>query len=107
MTAMTGMLGGTRREPEPTGQRPIPRLSYEGGAGLDVYGPRALAADGIPLLLAEVAGSQLAFRTARASRGDSLQDGDLNAMVRLPCCEADPGLGRANSAAGGEPLHDA
>jgi Fe-S cluster biogenesis protein NfuA/nitrite reductase/ring-hydroxylating ferredoxin subunit len=92
-------------EPALDGQRPNRWLPLEGGAELRGGELRVLAADGVPLLLANIAGALVAYRNACASCGGSLQDGDLVAtMLRCPHCEVEFDLRRAGRAGGGEPL---
>jgi Fe-S cluster biogenesis protein NfuA/nitrite reductase/ring-hydroxylating ferredoxin subunit len=80
-------------------------LALEHAADLEPGGLRVLAADGNPLLLANVAGALLAYRNVCASCGEALNDGSLDAgMLRCPHCQVEFDLRRAGRAAGGEPL---
>jgi Fe-S cluster biogenesis protein NfuA/nitrite reductase/ring-hydroxylating ferredoxin subunit len=66
---------------------------------------RAIEVDGVPLLLARVDGSLLAYRDACAACGEPMHGGRLaGGMLRCPSCGADFDLPRAGRAAGGEPL---
>jgi Fe-S cluster biogenesis protein NfuA/nitrite reductase/ring-hydroxylating ferredoxin subunit len=64
-----------------------------------------LTVDGAQLLLANVAGSLLAYRNECASCGDRLDDGELRAAILCcPRCGAEFDLQRAGRALGAEPL---
>jgi Fe-S cluster biogenesis protein NfuA/nitrite reductase/ring-hydroxylating ferredoxin subunit len=73
-----------------------------------LLGPGAVSlvsADGVTMLLANVAGTLLAYRDECASCGQTLADASLEAgMLRCSRCDADFDLRRAGRAAGGEPL---
>jgi Fe-S cluster biogenesis protein NfuA/nitrite reductase/ring-hydroxylating ferredoxin subunit len=65
----------------------------------------AFDADGTPLLVANVAGSLLAYRDACASCGATLHNGELlGRMLRCGECGVEFDLPRAGRAAGNEPL---
>jgi nitrite reductase/ring-hydroxylating ferredoxin subunit len=66
---------------------------------------RTVTVDGVPLLLADVDGSLLAYADECASCGEPLREGDLDgSMLRCPSCAVEFDLPRAGRAAGGEPL---
>lgn len=76
-------------------------LSVETGPG-EV---RALAVDATDLLVANVAGSLLAYRNECASCGERLDGGELDgAILACPHCRAEFDLPHAGRAVGGEPL---
>jgi Fe-S cluster biogenesis protein NfuA/nitrite reductase/ring-hydroxylating ferredoxin subunit len=65
----------------------------------------ALDADGVRLVLANVAGSLLAYEDRCASCGEALGRAELDGgMLRCPACKVEFDLPRAGRAAGGEPL---
>jgi Fe-S cluster biogenesis protein NfuA/nitrite reductase/ring-hydroxylating ferredoxin subunit len=85
--------------------RPPRWVPLEPESGLEPGGLRALDADGVALLLANVEGSLLAYRDTCAACGDPLHDGELHGhMLRCPSCAVEFDLPRAGRAAGGEPL---
>jgi len=65
-----------------------------------------LSAEGVPMVIANVSGTLLAYRDECASCGETLAEGALDAdgMLRCAHCGADFDLTRAGRAAGGEPL---
>jgi Fe-S cluster biogenesis protein NfuA/nitrite reductase/ring-hydroxylating ferredoxin subunit len=66
---------------------------------------RTLDADGVGLVLANVAGSLLAYEDRCAACGEALGLAELDGgMLRCPACEVEFDLPRAGRAAGGEPL---
>jgi Fe-S cluster biogenesis protein NfuA/nitrite reductase/ring-hydroxylating ferredoxin subunit len=68
-------------------------------------GMRTLTVDGFGLLLADVAGSLLAYADECASCGEPLREAALHgSMLRCQSCAVEFDLPRAGRAAGGEPL---
>jgi Fe-S cluster biogenesis protein NfuA/nitrite reductase/ring-hydroxylating ferredoxin subunit len=66
---------------------------------------RPLTVDGVPLVLASVGGTLVAYGDECASCGGPLGEAELRSgMLRCPACEVEFDLPRAGRAAGGEPL---
>jgi Fe-S cluster biogenesis protein NfuA/nitrite reductase/ring-hydroxylating ferredoxin subunit len=86
-------------------EQPARWIALNGGAELAAGELRALQIDGVPLLLARVNGSLLAYRNSCAACGEPLHDGELDGgLLSCASCGADFDLPRAGRAAGGEPL---
>jgi Fe-S cluster biogenesis protein NfuA/nitrite reductase/ring-hydroxylating ferredoxin subunit len=80
-------------------------LALEAGSEAGPGELRAVAVEGVELLLANVSGSLLAYRNACASCGDRLDDGSLNeGILACPRCGVEFDLPHAGRAVGGEPL---
>jgi Fe-S cluster biogenesis protein NfuA/nitrite reductase/ring-hydroxylating ferredoxin subunit len=99
---------GPGREPAPLpvlSPQPARWVPLDGRAEVGAEQIAAIRVEGVPLLLANVGGSLLAYRDACASCGAPLHDGELlGQMLRCPSCEVEFDLPRAGRAAGGEPL---
>ncbi|HLI60050.1 MAG TPA: NifU family protein [Solirubrobacteraceae bacterium] len=75
------------------------------GSAAPPGGLRTVEVDGVELLLANVAGSLLAYRNACAACGDPLDGGTLEqGILACPRCGVAFDLPRAGRAVGGEPL---
>jgi Fe-S cluster biogenesis protein NfuA/nitrite reductase/ring-hydroxylating ferredoxin subunit len=86
-------------------ERPVRWLSLDEVGELAAGELRAVAVDGVGLVVANVAGSLLAYRDACAACGEPLHAGELaGPMLRCPHCEVEFDLPRAGRAGGGEPL---
>jgi Fe-S cluster biogenesis protein NfuA/nitrite reductase/ring-hydroxylating ferredoxin subunit len=86
-------------------QQPSRWLPLVGGGDAAPGEIRAVAVDGTELLVANVAGSLLAYRNECASCGDRLDDGELrDGLLCCARCGVEFDLPRAGRAAGGEPL---
>jgi Fe-S cluster biogenesis protein NfuA/nitrite reductase/ring-hydroxylating ferredoxin subunit len=99
---------GPGREPAPLpvlDAQPARWVPLDGRAEVGAEQIAAIRVEGVPLLLANVGGSLLAYRDACASCGAALHDGELlGQMLRCPSCQVEFDLPRAGRAAGGEPL---
>ncbi|MGI8507321.1 MAG: NifU family protein [Solirubrobacteraceae bacterium] len=92
--------------PGPTQERPPARwTAVSESARPDGGGLRAVEIEGVPLLLADVDGSLLAYQDSCAACGEPLGDSRLDGgLLRCSSCEVEFDLPRAGRAAGGEPL---
>jgi len=87
------------------GDRPVRWLAVDEIDDLAAGELRAVAVDGVDLVVANVDGSLLAYRDACAACGEPLHAGELSGpMLRCPRCEVEFDLPRAGRAGGGEPL---
>ncbi len=96
---------GGALEPVAAAEPPPRWVPLTAAEELEPGGVRALEADGVSLLVANVAGSLLAYVDGCAACGEPLCAGTLaDGMLRCPSCGVEFDLPRAGRAAGGEPL---
>jgi Fe-S cluster biogenesis protein NfuA/nitrite reductase/ring-hydroxylating ferredoxin subunit len=103
--------GGSHAELPITGELPMVNAQPPRWVPLEIANAvrsgevRPVRVDGAGLLLANVAGSLLAYRDTCASCGEPLHDGELvGTMLRCRRCDVEFDLPRAGRAAGAEPL---
>jgi Fe-S cluster biogenesis protein NfuA/nitrite reductase/ring-hydroxylating ferredoxin subunit len=91
--------------PRDTAQQPPRWLSVDDRLETQPGDLIAIELDGAQLLIANVAGSMLAYRNSCAACGGALDGGELDGtLLCCPTCGAEFDLPRAGRAAGGDPL---